>query len=171
MLALDDYRWSSLGHAYGKAANIPDLLRQLAGSSEPKAGHSEEPWFSLWSALCHQGDVYDASYAALPHIVEIACRTTKPIDKSFFLLPAAIEIARCNGSGPVVPVFLEASYTTGFRRLSEAVMMHSHRDLDQDELQCLLSALAAAKGKTRLAEAIMELDEHIITKIIEQGFD
>src|SRR2546426_5104183 len=27
---------------------------------------------SLWSALCHQGDVYTASYAALPELVKIA---------------------------------------------------------------------------------------------------
>ena len=26
----------------------------------------------LWSSLCHEGDVYTASYAAVPHIVQMA---------------------------------------------------------------------------------------------------
>lgn len=44
-------------------------------------------------AFCHQGDVYDASCAALPYIVEIACNAKEPVDFRFFQLPTAIEIA------------------------------------------------------------------------------
>ncbi|OYY64375.1 MAG: hypothetical protein B7Y49_09860, partial [Sphingomonas sp. 28-62-11] len=35
MIALDDPRWERLSHAYGSAADIPELLRQLAGATGP----------------------------------------------------------------------------------------------------------------------------------------
>ena len=72
MLALDDPRWGELEHAYGSAADVPGLLRELAASPAPTGSYSGEPWFSLWSRLCHQDEVYAASYATVPHVVEIA---------------------------------------------------------------------------------------------------
>ncbi|WP_445277460.1 hypothetical protein [Streptomyces sp. DSM 41033] len=58
--------WSQLSHAYGSAEDIPALLDQIA--SEP----SPERWNDLWSALCHQGSVYSASFAALPWLADVA---------------------------------------------------------------------------------------------------
>lgn len=55
-LPLDSARWATLEHAYGKASDLPAMLRQL--DALPEAIGNEEPWFSLWSALAHQGDVY-----------------------------------------------------------------------------------------------------------------
>lgn len=52
--------WSQLRHAYGPADDVPGLLQQL--DPDPDA----EVWEQLWSRLCHQGDVYSASFAALP---------------------------------------------------------------------------------------------------------
>ena len=104
MLALDDDRWATLTHAYGSAKDTPDLLKVLALSPGPNPSTLSEPWESLWSSLCHQGDAYTASYAALPHIVEIACLASGAVDFGFFQLPACSEIARHNGRGP--PVFL-----------------------------------------------------------------
>lgn len=74
MIELGDPRWEKLSHAYGSAADIPELLRQLAGATGPKIRYDSEPWFTLWSSLCHQGDVYDASYAALPHLTVVYVR-------------------------------------------------------------------------------------------------
>lgn len=76
MLELDSPRWKKLKHAYGKASDIPALLERLK-TAPPPADWQSEPWFSLWSALCHQHDVYTASYAALPHIAAIAA--AKPV--------------------------------------------------------------------------------------------
>ncbi|MFD1730368.1 hypothetical protein ACFSC4_03505 [Deinococcus malanensis] len=72
-LSLEDPRWASLQHAYGSAADVPELLKALDGNPAPLDGKAE-PWFSLWSALCHQGDVNTASYAALPYLVMDAAR-------------------------------------------------------------------------------------------------
>jgi hypothetical protein len=170
MIELRDPRWQTLSHAYGSAADIPDLLRQLDGATGPKIGHESEPWFSLWSSLCHQGDVYDASYAALPHIVEIACNAKEAIDFSFFQLPAAIEIARNSGNGPPVPTDLTEAYSEAVSRLTECVALHRHEDWDEPTLLSAASALAAAKGHHRVAEAIMNLDDDLITRLIELDF-
>ena len=100
MLDLDSPRWAELQHAYGPADDIPDLLRDLerfaAGETLPPNedfGEQKEPWFSLWSALCHQGDSCTAAFAALPHIVRIAFTAAGPVP-DYFHLPGAIEVAR-----------------------------------------------------------------------------
>jgi hypothetical protein len=65
-LSLDDTRgWADLKHAYGSAGDIPHLMQQLLALSASSG--RDEPWFSPWSALAHQGDVYSASFAAVPH--------------------------------------------------------------------------------------------------------
>ena len=134
MIDLDDPCWQKLSHAYGSAIDIPELLRQLARETGRKSGDDSEPWFTLWSSLCHQGDVYDASYAALPHIVEIACNAKEPIDLSFFQLPAAIEIARINGKGPVVPAGLAQAYDDAISRLADCVTLHQNEVWDEPTL-------------------------------------
>jgi hypothetical protein len=72
MLDLHSARWHDLEHAYGSAGDIPDLLRQLPTAAVRSPDGEREPWFTLWSALCHQGDVYPASFAAFPHIIAAA---------------------------------------------------------------------------------------------------
>jgi hypothetical protein len=114
--------------------------------------------------------VHHASYATLPHIVEIACTAREPIDFSFFQLPAAIEIARHSGKGPPVPIDLANAYNDAILRLTECVALHRHEIWDEPTLISAASALAAAKGDHRVAEAIMNLDDDLITRLIELDF-
>lgn len=58
--------WAELTHAYGSAEDIPGLFAQLGGPDDGKV------WSDLWSALCHQGSVYEASWAAMPVLADIA---------------------------------------------------------------------------------------------------
>ncbi|MGJ5895653.1 hypothetical protein ACSCBZ_27405 [Streptomyces niveiscabiei] len=59
--------WAHLTHAYGSAADTPGLFARLDGGPGDK-----DVWADLWSSLCHQGTVYDASFAALPLLTDIA---------------------------------------------------------------------------------------------------
>ena len=170
MLSLDDPTWAQLSHAYGPASDVPELLRKLAQSTRQHESHQEEPWFSLWSSLCHQGDVYEASYAAVPHIVEIALVTPGPLDFSFFQLPACIEIARQNGRGPELSIGLGVSYLSALAKLSECASVHLSDEWDDNMLLSTLAAIAVAKGKYRIAEAIVNLDDHLIDKLIDLDF-
>ena len=58
--------WSELTHAYGSAEDVPGLFARLGGTED------DEVWQELWGSLCHQGSVYDASWAALPVLTDIA---------------------------------------------------------------------------------------------------
>ena len=171
MLGLDDPRWSELQDAYGDADDIPDLLRALAAFPGPKPEFQEEPWFSLWSGLCHQGDVYTASYAALPHLVRIASEAKPPIDFSFFQLPAAIEVARKNGRGPALPEDLADDYHRAIDRLMENASLYRNEPWDQSMLICIMAAQAVAKGHIDVAEALLNLDDDWIAKINNFEFD
>ena len=170
MLSLDDPRWADLSHAYGPAADIPQMLRHLAVSTGPKSDYMAEPWFSLWSSLCHQGDVFDASYAAVPHLVEIVGKASGPIDFCFFQLPAAVEVARNKGRGPSIPGDLLEPYTQGILGLVDCVAKRSSAAWDNDTLISAFAALAVAKGHHRTAEAILNLDDDLIERLINLDF-
>ncbi|MBB1248504.1 hypothetical protein H2O14_06780 [Rhizobium sp. G21] len=165
MLAFDDPRWKELQHAYGDAGDIPDLLRALAVSTGQNADFQREPWFDLWSRLCHQGDVYVASYAAVPHIVHIAKETEGPIDFSFFAFPAAVEIARRTGPGPDIPAADVDAYHRAIAQLIDNVSLHRHQAWNQPMLLAVAAALAVAKGHIAAAEALLNLDDDWIGRI------
>jgi hypothetical protein len=65
---LDDIQWSSLGHAYGSATDVPQLLRDLA---QRNAEVREEARDHLYGNLWHQGSVYEATAYAVPFLVEL----------------------------------------------------------------------------------------------------
>jgi hypothetical protein len=164
MLGLNDSRWNELEHAYGNASNIPGLLKQL--SMLPAATGEEEPWFSLWSALAHQGDVYSASFAAVPHV--IAALATDPLkaDSTYFQFPAWVECCRVNKDVPI-PEDLAWDYKRSLSQLPRLVAEASKRTWDEGFLQCALGAIAAAKGQVTVAEAAMELNPEIAGKFLE----
>ncbi len=123
MITLDDPRWSQLSHAYGNAVDLPDLLRQAGLLAERRAGADSKEsvvlWARLWSCLCHQESVFDASYAAVPHLIELALGKPRPADRNFRQLPVAIERARLAGAGPAIPEDLKAGYFAAIERLPQ----------------------------------------------------
>lgn len=170
MLQLDESRWSELSHAYGIATDIPPLIRHLA-KQPGQVAPDDEPWHSLWSSLCHQGEVYSASYAAIPHVVDIAISTRGPIDFGFFLLPAAVEVARVGGRGPDMPEFLVSAYEGAIQSLPECVAAHRTEPWTQDMIIAASAALSVSKGHHDLAEAVMNLDQDWIAKINAGDWD
>ncbi|MFJ3840228.1 hypothetical protein ACIPY6_32590 [Streptomyces sp. NPDC090054] len=65
---IDDIDWAELEHAYGRADDVPDLLR-AAGSADARV--REEASEELHSSLCHQGTVYSATAAAVPFLARL----------------------------------------------------------------------------------------------------
>ena|SRR5688572_9401271 len=169
MLSLDSPLWSELRHAYGVASDTPALLRRL--QSLPDSSGDSEPWFSLWSSLAHQGDVYSASFAAVPHVVRALA--TDPVSASFtyFQFPAWVEICRQNHGTPIPPD-LATAYFSALTELPGLVAAASARPWDPGFMACALSAIAAAKGSAKVAEAAMELTpetaDHFLQWLSEQ---
>jgi hypothetical protein len=154
MLDLENGRWRELEHAYGNAGDIPVLLAQLP--SLPKSEGKAEPWFSLWSSLAHQGDVYSASFAAVPHVVAALALAPAEADESFFQFPAWVEICRTK-KGTSIPSDLASSYFEALARLPDLVASAASKPWDTSRLACMLSAIAAAKGHHAVAEAVLEM--------------
>lgn len=164
MLSLESQRWSELRHAYGSAGDIPELLRSL--QSLPASNDDSEPWFTLWSALAHQGDVFDASFAAVPHVVDALSRNPLKADFSYFQFPAWVEICRVK-TGIVVPADLQADYVSALARLPALVAAAAARDWDEGFLRCALAALSVAKGQPSVAEASLELTPDVAQRFME----
>ena len=105
MTAID---WTTLRHAYGPAGNIPALLAR-ARSASPPVDYRSEPWFTLWSSLYHQDDIYSASYAAVPELIAIAAERRDLAPESLYLA-ASIELRRNEAGAPELPLSLKAAY-------------------------------------------------------------
>lgn len=168
MLALESNYWSELRHAYGVATDIPALLSQL--TTLPASLGEAEPWFSLWSALAHQGDVFDASFAAVPHVVRAAATNPLGADTVYFQFPAWVEICR-RKQELEVPAELAVAYFDALAKLPSLVAAASAREWDADFLQCALSAIAAAKGQPLVAEAVQELSPEVAGEFMEWFFE
>jgi len=166
MLPLDDARWSALSDAYGASSGIPKLLAHAEKLPEDTGG-DVEPYFSLWSALCHQGDVYSASYAALPHLVRIVDENPDKFRWTLLLLVHAIEVARSEGRGPPVPDDLGDPYQKALARIPAIASGLLIGDLTELELRVIMAACASAKGFPSIGEAITELTPEITTRFLE----
>ena len=149
--------WSSLQDAYGPATDIPALLR-AARSAPPPPDYQDEPWFSLWSALCHQGDVYTASYAALPELVAVAAERRDAGRGEAMLLAASIDLARRASAAPPLSPPLSEPYRTAAERARRLLLEWRDPATDVEAEQW---AVASAVFNDRLdeARALLELDE------------
>jgi hypothetical protein len=164
LLSLDSHRWSELRHAYGAAGDTPALLREL--SSLPASDGDAEPWFSIWSSLAHQGDVYSASFAAVPHVVAALATAPSKADFSYFQFPAWVEVCRRQKLVPI-PVDLEPAYAAALARLPRLVAEAATEPWTPELLSCALAAIAAAKGSASVAEAVLELSPEVADQFLE----
>lgn len=79
MMSIDDVDWSRLEHAYGSAADIPELwaaFLRLDSIGKYADGSAAD---SLWAAICHQGDLFSATRALVPYLIERALCEDEPV--------------------------------------------------------------------------------------------
>ncbi len=166
MIDLDSSEWSNLQHAYGSASDIPPMLKQLETYPEGKDS-SEEPFFSLWSSLCHQGDTNNAAYASVPHILAIAKAEPKRINYQFILLPISIELARLQGRGPEIPKNIELDYLKSINSIPVLITKLNSNQLSETMAITCSAAIALIGGHKILAEAILELEGESAQEFLE----
>jgi hypothetical protein len=159
---LNGVRWSELSHAYGVAGNIEPLLKSIY-SFPPEAESNSEPWHTLWSSLYHQGDIYSASFAATPVIVDALATAPTRATRSFFLLPACIELARVRHLSDV-PDELEKPYFAALSRFPELVA--NALLTDQDKTASALAAVAVSKGQWNTAQLLVDIEGSDIPEVL-----
>ena len=72
---LRDVDWDGLDGPYGPATDVPDLLRTLRSQDPSARVHAEE---QLDDHLQHQGQVYEASAAAVPYLIDLLADRSAP---------------------------------------------------------------------------------------------
>ena len=65
---LDEIDWASLNHAYGSAADVPAMLRNMA-SDVPDV--RDNAFYEAYGNIFHQGTRYQASAPAIPFLLEL----------------------------------------------------------------------------------------------------
>jgi len=115
-------------------------------------------WFDLWSALCHQGDTYTASYAAVPHLVQLAPDQLKRQRYDALFLTACIELARLEGRGPSIPPALAGAYREAIHRARELAEASILSAWDADAGAAIRASAAALSGDIAGARAILDAD-------------
>src|SRR5580704_6120102 len=113
MLSLDDNRWNNLTGGSRIKCDLRPLLAELE-----RAQNKETAWHGLWEKLHHQGDVGEASYASVPHLVRIH-RKRKVLDWNTYAMVAVIDLARDNEGNPAIPEWLIEDYYRAIRELAE----------------------------------------------------
>lgn len=178
MLPLHSPRWESLKHAYGSAGketsspsawsaesgfsgfsqvhSVVECLRALESDALPN-GNSKS-WESLFSSLYHQDKIYSASFAAVPHILDIGLRMAEhqEIDIGFFLLPTLIEQARLDGQEPDTPADILFFYLSSLPRIHDLAYVLRRFKWDHSYAAIISSALAAAQGHLQLSRCALE---------------
>jgi hypothetical protein len=129
----------------------------------PSSKGKSEPGFSIWSALAHQGDVYTASFAAVPHVIEALATDPLKASEDYFHFPAWMEICR-RRKGIDVPEDLKPAYFAALAKLPDLVCTAAKQEWRPEFLVCALSALAVSKNAPEIADAILELAPDTITE-------
>ena len=165
MLALDSPRWVELRTAYGVTVDVPKMLSELEAVPNSE-DYRDEPWFSIWSALAHQGNVYSASFAAVPHVVRVLASATDRAGSDYFHFPAWVEICR-QRTGEPIPEDLRDAYTSALAQLPGLAAVAAARPWDEAMLRSVLAAIAVTKGSAEVAEAVLELTSEVAREFLE----
>ena len=152
--------WTTLRHAYGTAGDIPALLDR-ARVAPPPRDYRDEPWFTLWSSLCHQGDVYTASYAAVPELIAIAEQRRSEARTSYACLymAAIIELERAapeSSEPPPLPRELALAYSNALKLGATLTTQARVPDSDADMRAMLEICRAVFDGEFTRARVLTD---------------
>jgi hypothetical protein len=159
MLSLDDPRWQQHYGGYRIPFDPRPLLIKIERDPSPKN------WGLLTEELFHQGDVGDASYAAVPQIVRITLKHS-PLHVEALTLVVLIEVARRSRGNPRVPEWLEAEYETAIKQLARETLIRFEQLESTDLVRGALGILAVWKGQTGCARAAALHSEEELQEIL-----
>jgi hypothetical protein len=162
MLGFDDKRWDGLKGGYRMPFDPRPLLLRLESGED-----AEAVWHELWEELHHQGDIGEASYAAVPHLVRIY-RQTGVLDWNTYAIVAIIELARGRCKNPDVPKWLEAAYFGAIKELAEIGIAEYPHAKEPEEIRGILGILAIQKGARTHGKFLVEYSEEELLDIESQ---
>ena len=140
MINFEDTRWSNMTGGYRTPFDPRQLLKRLKTDSDTTA-----VWHELWDELHHQGDIGEASFAAVPYLVSY-CRERGMMDWNIYAMVAIIELARKKGTNPDVPRWISDDYFQAIKELAEIGAKNVLQSNNADFTRAILSIIAIEKG-------------------------
>ena len=130
--------WAAAQDAYGSASAVPGLLRRAA--ADP---NNAEVWQDLWSRLCHQGTVYEASFLAIPALAAMS-RSAAPTAHSqpLNLLAGIAGSSDVRGTADT-----RAGYAEALTSCLPAAEAYAAAAADDADFCYALSVVAGLRGK------------------------
>jgi hypothetical protein len=143
--------WTQLRHAYGRADDVPGMLDRLVPDEDA------EVWIELSSAICHQGTVYSASFAALPRLTQLA-RDWASADRLWPLSLAGSIVAGANQNHGLGDVRAEhAAEITELLRLAEETLTAVGSEVREADFLGLLQSILAFENVPVWSERLINL--------------
>ena len=159
MLSFDDERWNQLTGGYKIPFDPRPSLRKLESQQDTAAA-----WEELWEELHHQGDVGDASYAAVPELVRIH-RTGVAADWNLYAIVAIIELARTETQNPEVPDWLREDYFCAIQELARMGTKDIPSAEESETKRAVLSVIAIAKGLRKHGKFLVAYSEDELSEM------
>lgn len=163
-MELTDSQWSSLRGGNRTPYDPRPELKALKAQEDVEAA-----WAKLWEQLNHQGDVGEASYAALIEIAQLV------VDRSIgdwnaFALAATIEEGRMEDRNPPVPQWLLPDYSDAWSKLFRAGLEELSNATDDNLIRSILAVLAIHKGQPLLGRMALLSEEKRRDMLDEVGW-
>lgn len=115
-------------------------------------------WEVFWENLHHQGDVGEASYATVPHLVRIY-RELQVFDWNVYGIVGIVELCRGERQNAALPSFMEADYFHAIQELAEYGIRQLPGVRDPEDVRAILSIVALSKGIRLHAKFLLEYGE------------
>ena len=156
MLSLDDPRWSTLEGGYRVPHDPRPVLARLRAGTDDEAA-----WDELWNELHHQDDVGTASYAAVPHLIDI--HRARSLDTwQTYALVGTIELCR-TGANPPLPDWLAPEYHDALRTFAQRGLDQLAHTTDPLVERGVLGLVALVRGHRNLARAALDFTDDELT--------
>jgi hypothetical protein len=140
MLSLNDDRWKTLEGGYRMRFDPRPWLERLASGTE-----NELVLHEFWEELHHQGDVGEASYATVPHLVRIY-RQFGVLDWNPYAIVACIDLCRTEPHNPPLPEWLKDDYFQAIQDLSDYGVTQWKQTQTPEDGRGILAVMALAKN-------------------------
>lgn len=150
---MDDARWKGLKGGYRVPFDPRPLLSKLEADASDEAS-----WSELWGELYHQGDVGDASYAAVPVLVRIHRKHGIP-EWNAYPLVVLIELGRGIGKNGQPPSWLKKEYFAAIQDLAAIGLSEISSATDPESVRAILAILALVKGARTYARLLVTYSE------------
>jgi hypothetical protein len=140
--------------AHGHAGDLPGLLRTLRRATTPE--QTTALTHAITEYVCFEYDVYTASYAALPYLVEAAA-TQPPAERAYLLglIGRIAALAQRHTAEPVPPALLP-DYEAALQHAGDLALEGLRQSGPAGDLRLLCGTLAAVRGHPVLALDLLE---------------